>query len=59
MTDRLLTTGSVTRSGSGTPGLGLPKSVDEALGQPETVVSFLNEKTGLVYVVPVEEVSLK
>lgn len=55
MSRRLLGTASVSRKG----GLShaLPQDVDEALGQPEEVVFFLDRDTGKVEVYPESEVA--
>lgn len=59
MNERFLSHATVYRQERGTARVSLSGEVDELLGEPETVVWFLDEDTGLVYVVPDGEVSIR
>jgi len=56
---RLLAVSSVSRSQSGSGATNLPSDASEALGEPGKLVWFLDEETGLVYVVAGSEVSVR
>lgn len=59
MNDRLIQQSTVTRRADGYPVIGFPKQVDGLLGNPESICWFLEEDTGLVYVVPGTEVAIR
>lgn len=59
MNERQIALSSVTRSRRKFPTVGIPTDVDELLGEPENIAWFLDEDTGLIYVVPDSEVEIK
>lgn len=59
MDDTLIATSSISVNSAGTGTASVPKSVLDHLREPSEVAWFVDEETGLVYVVPEDEVTIR
>lgn len=59
MADRFLTTSAVTATSENSQSTALRVEVRDALGDPDRLAWFVDEDSGLVYVVPESEVTIR